>query len=306
MDISAIATELSDVIRDDVTYDVFEGKDAIDFSELEKERHQLEEGDLPLEIQWERRTALREKVNGIIRHALTIAMQKYLPAILPKASLWFKGETKPNTDLFWVISPYEHPIVGSPTICIALQKADKLLMGYLIEMETEYSIWGVEGEGATKSNLAFIIGENEITKKTSRVYAQLIKGGGKFKNDSSNFYGIINAFAHKYRPGSIYDKVNEGINLAMCNMAQGQFDFVTGIDVCYHDIAIGICIVEQAGGIVTDFSGSKEKLFTGEEFFASNKIIHRQFMKIAKNFPASLPKSNTDLYKNLIKNTDTN
>jgi myo-inositol-1(or 4)-monophosphatase len=49
-----------------------------------------------------------------------------------------------------------------------------------------------------------------------------------------------------------------------------------------HDIAAGIVLVREAGGVVTDFDGGEQMLETGR-IVASNGLIHRAMIDVLKH-----------------------
>jgi myo-inositol-1(or 4)-monophosphatase len=71
------------------------------------------------------------------------------------------------------------------------------------------------------------------------------------------------------RPGSA------ALDLAC--VAAGRFDGFWERGLSSWDVAAGILLVEEAGGIVTDYSGKKTNLF-GSEIVASNRKIHKDLV----------------------------
>jgi myo-inositol-1(or 4)-monophosphatase len=54
------------------------------------------------------------------------------------------------------------------------------------------------------------------------------------------------------------------------------------MDLSPWDIAAGILLVREAGGMVTDFSGNTELVF-GNEIIAASSLIYSDFTQIIRN-----------------------
>jgi myo-inositol-1(or 4)-monophosphatase len=63
--------------------------------------------------------------------------------------------------------------------------------------------------------------------------------------------------------------------------ACGRFDGFYEYGLNPWDVAAGAIIVEEAGGLVSDFSGQDNYIF-GEEIMASTPLIYNEFLKIIK------------------------
>jgi len=70
--------------------------------------------------------------------------------------------------------------------------------------------------------------------------------------------------------------------LDLCYVACGRFDGFWELDLRPWDIAAAQVILEEAGGMITDFSGGDQVLLTGNTI-ASNGIIHSKITQDIKN-----------------------
>jgi myo-inositol-1(or 4)-monophosphatase len=70
--------------------------------------------------------------------------------------------------------------------------------------------------------------------------------------------------------------------LDLAYTACGRFDAFFEYSLAPWDVAAGAFIVEEAGGIVCDFSGGDNYLF-GKEMFASNPFIEKELLEILKS-----------------------
>ena len=64
-------------------------------------------------------------------------------------------------------------------------------------------------------------------------------------------------------------------------MAAGRFDGFWELKLNAWDVAAGKLLVEEAGGVVTDFSGGPLDIY-GKETLASNGRIHEEMVKVLK------------------------
>jgi len=67
--------------------------------------------------------------------------------------------------------------------------------------------------------------------------------------------------------------------LDLCTVACGRMDGYWELKVQPHDIAAGIVIVREAGGVVTDFDGGHD-MFARGQVVASNGLIHQAMLDI--------------------------
>ena len=65
--------------------------------------------------------------------------------------------------------------------------------------------------------------------------------------------------------------------------ACGRFDGFFEYSLAPWDVAGGAIILQEAGGIVSDFSGNNNFLY-GEEIIAGNPHLHSQILEIIKRY----------------------
>ena len=70
----------------------------------------------------------------------------------------------------------------------------------------------------------------------------------------------------------------------LCYTACGRFDGFWEMGLRDWDIAAGVVIVEEAGGIVTDFRGGSSGIPRGD-MLAGNPGVHRDLLKILTGVP---------------------
>lgn len=70
--------------------------------------------------------------------------------------------------------------------------------------------------------------------------------------------------------------------LDMAYVAWGRFDGYWEPLLSPWDVAGGLLLVEEAGGRISDFGGTRERLFSGAEVVASNGYIHDEMLTVLR------------------------
>jgi myo-inositol-1(or 4)-monophosphatase len=66
-------------------------------------------------------------------------------------------------------------------------------------------------------------------------------------------------------------------------VASGRFDGFYEYSLSPWDVAAGVLLVQEAGGIVTNFDGGSDAIFV-QEIIATNPHIHQEFLKLLRSF----------------------
>ncbi|MDP1802125.1 MAG: inositol monophosphatase family protein [Bacteroidota bacterium] len=228
--------------------------------------------------------------NKIISSVLKPILLKELTTIFPNADLWIKGDGLPErkSEFVWVVSPYVQRLMGLTYTSIALQKNDELLIGVFFNWRDQKIVTGEKGLGANVFDESLKVSDQAIHPESSYIYYLPDMSGGKEEKEKfmlffsmyKQIFDKIQKMASDTRPA--YNAVMENVAGSIIRVAGGTLDLTWAANFDYTDVAAAIAVVEEAGGICTDFRGGKEKLYTGEELFCSNKAIHATFLEIAK------------------------
>jgi myo-inositol-1(or 4)-monophosphatase len=128
-----------------------------------------------------------------------------------------------------------------------------------------------QGEGA------FLNGEKITVSATERLTEALLCTGFPYDlressvNNLDHFNNFIMEAQAIRRDGSAA--------LDLCYVAAGRFDGFWELKLNPWDVAAGTLIVEEAGGVVTDFKGSPLDIY-GQETLASNGRIHGEMVRV--------------------------
>ena len=184
--------------------------------------------------------------------------------------------TKRNLDFTWIIDPLDGTtnfLHGYPVFCvsIALEYKGKFLIGVVYDPTRNELFYAEKGKGAfLNKKKIHTSGVNNIKKALlSTGFAYDVKR--TLNNNINNFAKFIKASQAVRRAGSAA--------IDLCYVACGRFDGFWELGLHPWDSAAASLIIEEAGGKVTQFDGSKYSIYD-KEILASNSKIHSQMLKI--------------------------
>lgn len=197
---------------------------------------------------------------------------KTLLSAFPGHGILAEEETTINngSEFIWIIDPldgttnYAH---GYPcfSVSIALRHGDDLILGVV------YDPMRNELFHAEKAGGAFLNGKAIRVSNTDSLIKSLLATGFPYDRTDSSvnnidyFISLLMASQEVRRDGSAA--------LDLCSVACGRFDGFWELKLQPWDVAAGSLIVLEAGGKVTDLSGTGFDIFGGE-IVASNGLIH--------------------------------
>lgn len=202
----------------------------------------------------------------------------YLTVLLPEAGyIAEEGTSTKVGEVFnWIIDPLDgttNYIHGLPTyaVSIALKKENKIVLGVVYEVGMDECFY-TYGEGKSYLN------GNEISVKNNPLLKDsLIATGFPYYDFSRNtsFYNSLMTITQRTRGMRRLGTAATDLVYVAC----GRFDAFYEYGLSPWDVAAGAYIVEQAGGVVSDYSGKGDWLF-GKEIIASSSKLYDSFFKI--------------------------
>lgn len=205
-----------------------------------------------------------------------------LKSLLPDAGFITEEGTEKQDDnpLKWVIDPLDGTtnfIHGVPcfAVSIALLQEKEPIVGVVYEIN--------QGEMFTswKDGGAYLNGERISVSESKTVSASLFGTGFPYY-DYNLLDEYLALFKHLMqhsrglrRPGSA------ATDLAY--VASGRFDGFYEYSLSPWDVAAGVLLVREAGGIVTNFDGGSDAIFV-QEIIATNPHVHPEFLKLLRSF----------------------
>jgi myo-inositol-1(or 4)-monophosphatase len=167
--------------------------------------------------------------------------------------------TSRGSDFRWIIDP--------------LQKLDEIILGVIYNPILKEMFVAEKGEGA------FLNGREIQVSNTLRIAQSFIATGFPYdiREDSQNNLDYFNKMIMRAR--AIRRAGSAALDLAY--VAAGRFDGFWELKLSPWDTAAGWLIVEEAGGVVTDFSG-QEYFLESPGILASNGRIHKEMMDVLR------------------------
>jgi myo-inositol-1(or 4)-monophosphatase len=176
----------------------------------------------------------------------------------------------------WIIDPldgttnYAH---GYPVFCVsmALQRMGEVILGVIYNPMLDELFVAERGEGA------FLQGTKIHVSDTRRLTEGLVATGFPYdvRENCRDALAYFNEMIPKAR--AIRRAGSAALDLAY--LAAGRFDGFWELRLKPWDTAAGWLLVEEAGGVVTDFSG-KPYYLKSPHILASNGRIHEELMKV--------------------------
>jgi len=188
------------------------------------------------------------------------------------------GEMIKPSDYQWIIDPIDGTVNfahGIPICCVSIGILynDELVMGAVFNPMMNELFFAEKGKGATLNGQPI-----NVSKKSNFKTAFLVTGFPYAWPDSEQ------------HPIKVFEKlVLEGLPVRrlgsaaidLCWVACGRFDGFWEYNLQAWDVAAGYLIVQEAGGIVTDFEGGDANVFT-RQTLASNGLIHDAMLGVIK------------------------
>jgi myo-inositol-1(or 4)-monophosphatase len=186
----------------------------------------------------------------------------------------------------WIIDPLDGTtnfIHGFPVwaVSIALEINGRLEAAAVRDPLHDETFYAVSGNGA------FLNGQPiEISKNTDFSKALLLTGFPFKAQHNLDIY--LESFKKLFRMCS-------GIRRAGCAsldlswLAAGRADGFWELSLSPWDMAAGVLLIREAGGIVSDLHGDPERFMQTGNITAGNKFMHSEIVRITKEILSALP-----------------
>ncbi len=239
---------------------------------------------------WRGKFQIREKAKFDLLTDADVASQKVLQEfILGKyPDHHFLGEEegarkqRPTDDAppTWIVDPidgttnYAHDF---PLYCVSigLQIAGELVVGVIYEPTRKEMFFAAQGGGA------FVNDRRLKTSAATRLEEALLATG--FPPDLRGNEAALHWWNYmSFRSQSLRRTGSTAINLAY--LAAGRFDGYWAFDNHIWDVAGGVVILREAGGVITNVDGSSYDPYT-QDALASNGPLHPLLVEIFRRDP---------------------
>ncbi len=181
-----------------------------------------------------------------------------------------------DSDFRWIVDPldgttnYAH---GFPVWCvsIALEKCGEIIAGVIYNPNLDEMFYASKGNGAFRNRKRI-----HVTNE-SRLSDAFLATGFPYDIRETDIDNLDN-FARFYKTARAVRRDGSAA-MDMAYTAAGIFDGYWELKLSPWDTAAGKLLVEEAGGKITDFSGSDFDIF-GREVVCANAKLHKQMLSI--------------------------
>lgn len=198
--------------------------------------------------------------------------------ILPEAGfITEEGTASKKGDRYaWIIDPLDGTtnfIHGLPAyaVSIGLAENDVPIMGIVYEINRDEVFHAIKGDGA------FCNEERISVSSVAQLDGSLLATGFPYYEFSKmeKYLKILNTFMQKTHGIRRVGSAAVDLAYTACGRFEGFFEY----NLNAWDVAAGIVLVEEAGGIVSDFSNGKDFVF-GRELIAGTPGVQQAMQKI--------------------------
>ncbi|MBF0461403.1 MAG: inositol monophosphatase [Magnetococcales bacterium] len=187
------------------------------------------------------------------------------------------GWQKEGAERYWIVDPIDGTdnfIHGIPhfALSIALAEGDQLLAGVVFDPLGDELFVGERGRGAFLNDRRMRVGQNHLLSRALLATGFPSKHKEKLTDYLDSFQLLCAACHGIRRQGSAA--------LDLCYTADGRYDGFWEQGLAAWDIAAGALILQEAGGLITDFAGGSGFLPSGDVVAANAAIHHRILDKV--------------------------
>ncbi len=205
-----------------------------------------------------------------------------LTNILPEAGFIAEENTSQRKgEIYnWIIDPLDGTTnfihgLAPYAISIALMKNDEIILGVIFEISLDECFY------AWQDSKAFLNGKEIFVTKTNKVNNALIATGFPY-SDYDRIKPFLNSLEYLMKNSHGIRRLGSAAT-DLAYVACGRFDAFYEYSLNPWDVAAGVIILKQAGGMVSDFRGGNNYLF-GKEIIATNSNVFTSFSEIVLKF----------------------
>ena len=180
----------------------------------------------------------------------------------------------------WIVDPLDGTtnfIHGLPcfAVSIALESQGESLLGVVYEINRDECFYAIKSGGA------FLNGEKIEVSKRQTLSESLIATGFPVYNFEhiGPYLACLDDFSRHTHGLRRLGAAAVDLSYLACGRVDAFFEY----NLQPWDVAAGGLLVQEAGGVICDFSGGNNWLF-GKQVSATNDILHQEFNKIIKRY----------------------
>lgn len=190
-----------------------------------------------------------------------------------------RGELRKDSEYLWVIDPLDGTTNfahGLPifSVSIGLQKNNKTIAGVVYDVMRNIIYSAESGSGAFANETKI-----QVSNKNTIKQSMLVTGFPY--NVKENPEKAFERFEVMTKNSRAVRRLGSAA-IDFCFVAEGVFESFWEVHLHPWDICAGKLLVEEAGGIVTDFNGSEINIFS-KRILASTKLVHQQMIELLQS-----------------------
>lgn len=190
------------------------------------------------------------------------------------------GEHKSGSEYIWVIDPLDGTTNfahGLPifAVSIGVQKNGETICGVVYDVMRDVVYSAEKGSGSFADKIKLHVSDNDDIRKSV-----LVTGFPYDVADNPDF--AFERFIEFLKHSRAVRRLGSAA-IDFCYVAEGVFDGFWEVSLHPWDMCAGKLIVEEAGGLVTDFNNNPMNIFS-KQVLASNGKIHNRMIEILNRF----------------------
>ena len=211
-----------------------------------------------------------------------IKLLKGLGEIIPGSGFIGEEDTLGNhkSEYTWIVDPLDGTtnfIHGIPLFCISvgLWHNSDIIVGVIYEVNSKECFYAWKGGGAYLNGIPVSVSE------TVKLKEALLATGFPYYD-----YGRLDEYIELFKYLMQHSHGIRRLGSAAADMAWvacGRFDGFYEYGLSPWDVAAGILLIKEAGGVVSDFKGGEDYLF-GKEIIVSNNNIFDELAETIKKY----------------------
>ena len=190
-----------------------------------------------------------------------------------------KGGEALSSEIVWIIDPLDGTVnfarnIPIFSISIAACRGNEILLGVILQPITGELFIAEKGKGA-------FLNETKLQVSTVNTLDHALLATGFPYNIDQNPMLSIEIFSSFLKMGTPLRRLGSAA-LDLAYVAAGRFDSYWETGIHPWDIAAGILLIEEAGGLVSKWNGDKHLILERSDILASNSLLHASMIESLK------------------------
>lgn len=183
-----------------------------------------------------------------------------------------------KSDYKWIIDPLDGTTNfthGLPIFCVSigLERKGEIILGVIYDPNFDELFTAEKGRGA------FLNGRRLRVSTTKELKSSLLVTGFPYNINENPDHCIEHFVNFLLNAQAIRRMGSAALDLAY--VAAGRYDGFWEVNLNPWDMAAGVLLVKEAGGEITNFTGTDIDIY-GKQIVASNRSIHKEMLEILK------------------------